>query len=102
MDVDDSCALLRVKKPRQEVPPGLQETYAAALNAHAEKRNISLREHVVREVSVAVPVHVPREIDRHAVIRLGLLVRPFVQPKLSFTYSLYFHASGRRQLWRGI
>jgi hypothetical protein len=76
MSVDDDCALLRLKVRQYVVPPGDQEQYAAALQAHAGKNRISIdNTHYVVDVSVAVPARIPREIDRHSIVRLGMLVR---------------------------
>lgn len=76
IDDAESSALLRLKRSKNyTLAPGQQEQYATALHNRAAARKVSVGgEHFVTEVSVAVPIQVPNEIDRHSVVRLGLLV----------------------------
>jgi len=75
LDSDNNAALLRLKLPKNyELAPGTQERFGVALNIRAKQKKISIDcKHYIEEVSVAVPVHVPRELDRHSIERLGLL-----------------------------
>ena len=76
LDPDEGNALLKLRKSDiKDMPPGTQESYAAALHARAVSNKIHTATpcHYVLEVAVAVPAKVPREIDRHSVTRLGML-----------------------------
>jgi len=74
-----ASALVVMKKPTHgKLKPGTMERFASSLQQLASARKIAVNgEHFVDEVSVAVPKRVPREIDRHSVLRLGALGEGF-------------------------
>jgi hypothetical protein len=77
LETTDSAVLLRMKRPKHcNIKSATEELFVAALQNRVEGRKISIDgRHYPSEVSVAVPKRVPQELDRHSILRLGVLVR---------------------------
>lgn len=76
-DVTDGTALLRIKRPPKVHGLKLdsEESFVAALQRCASAHKISVnKQFFVHAVSIAVPKRLPREIHRHSVLRLEILV----------------------------
>lgn len=75
VDVESTAALLLMKRPLHgAITVGSEEQFASALQQRASSGHVIVFDaHAVVEVSVAVPRRVPAELDRHSILRLGVL-----------------------------
>lgn len=79
-DAVSSTALVVMKRPvNGKVKPGTVEKFAASLQQQVSTSKICVcnGQLWVEDVSVAVPKRIPREIDRHSVLRLEVLGEGF-------------------------
>jgi hypothetical protein len=79
VDPQSATALVVMKLPvNGALKAGSEERFAAVLQQRASSNAIVVNdEHVVVDVSIAVPRHVPRELDRHSILRLKELGEGF-------------------------
>jgi hypothetical protein len=79
VDVASATALVVMKRPLNgTLKADSEDEFAFSLQQRANNRKIVVNgEHAVAEVSVAVPRRVPRELDRHSFLRLGVLGEGF-------------------------
>ena len=78
VDVDSATALVLMKVPADgTIKPANEELFASALQQRAARMELVVHgenyRHAVDEVSVAIPRRIPRELDRHSILRLGVL-----------------------------
>lgn len=72
----NGAALLTMNRPSNAFKAGAEEKIAALLHRRAAANEIHANnQNYVFEVAVAVPQRVPRELDRHAILRLKVIVR---------------------------
>lgn len=71
----DSQAVLKLKRPKTyQLATGSEERFAVALQDRASREKIDVDGlYFITDVAIAMPIRVPRELDRHAITRLGML-----------------------------